>query len=116
LGTQFETTAAAGRAAFACRILFAKGREARHTMLHITNDAKQICSATIRQMVGEGAVKCLRLIRNDDGASISFEVPRSGDEIVEHKGLTVLAIPQPVAQALAGMTLDVNEDGRFVIS
>ena len=85
-------------------------------MLCITNDARRICSATMRQMVGEGAVKCLRLVRNDKGASISFEVPRSGDEIVEHKGLTVLAIPPSVARSLAGMTLDVNEDGRFVIS
>lgn len=85
-------------------------------MLHITNDAKRICSATIRQMVGEGAVKCLRLIKNDDGASISFEVPRSGDQIVEHRGLAVLAIPEAVAQSLAGMTLDVKDDGRFVLS
>ena len=85
-------------------------------MLHITNDAKRICSATIRQMVGEGAVKCLRLIKHGDGASISFEVPRSDDEIVQHKGLAVLAIPEAVADALSGRTLDVNDDGRFVIS
>ena len=85
-------------------------------MLHITKDAKRICSATIRQMVGEGAVKCLRLIRNANGASISFEVPRSDDEIVQHKGLAVLAIPEGVAEALSGRTLDVNDDGRFVIS
>ena len=85
-------------------------------MLHITNDAKRICSATIRQMVGEGAVKCLRLIKQDDGASISIEVPRSGDQIVEHRGLAVLAIPEAVAQSLAGMTLDVNDDGMFVLS
>jgi len=67
-------------------------------------------------MVGEGAVKCLRLVRNDDGASISFEVPRNDDEIVQHKGLAVLAIPEGVAEALSGRTLDVNDDGRFVIS
>ena len=67
-------------------------------------------------MVGEGAVKCLRLVRNDDGASISFEVPRSDDEIIQHKGLAVLAIPEGVAEALSGRTLDVNDDGRFVIS
>ena len=67
-------------------------------------------------MVGEGAVKCLRLIRNANGASISFEVPRSDDEIVQHKGLAVLAIPEGVAEALSGRTLDVNDDGRFVIS
>jgi hypothetical protein len=85
-------------------------------MLHVTNDAKRICSATIRQMVGGGAVKCLRLIKQKDGASISFEVPRSDDEIVQHKGLAVLAIPEGVAQALSGRTLDVNDDGRFVIS
>ena len=85
-------------------------------MLHITKDAKRICSATIRQMVGEGAVKCLRLIRNEDGASISFEVPRSDDEIIQHKGLAVLAIPEGVAEALSGRTLDVRDDGRFVIS
>ncbi len=85
-------------------------------MLHITNDAKRICSATIRQMVGEGAVKCLRLVEHDDGASISFEVPRNNDEIIQHKGLAVLAIPEGVAQTLSGRTLDVNDDGRFVIS
>ena len=85
-------------------------------MLHITKDAKQICSATIRQMVGEGAVKCLRLVNDKDGASISFEVPRSDDEIVLHKGLAVLAISSTVAESLAGRTLDVNGDGRFVIS
>lgn len=85
-------------------------------MLHITKDAKRICSATIRQMVGEGAVKCLRLIRNENGASISFEVPRSDDEIIQHKGLAVLAIPEGVAEALSGRTLDVKDDGRFVIS
>jgi hypothetical protein len=67
-------------------------------------------------MVGEGAVKCLRLVRNEDGASISFEVPRSDDEIIQHKGLAVLAIPEGVAEALSGRTLDVNDDGRFVIS
>lgn len=67
-------------------------------------------------MVGEGAVKCLRLISNDDGASISFEVPRSDDEIIQHKGLAVLAIPEGVAEALSGRTLDVRDDGRFVIS
>ena len=93
-----------------------KGREARNPMLHITKDAKRICSATIRQMVGEGAVKCLRLIRNENGASISFEVPRSDDEIIQHKGLAVLAIPEGVAEALSGRTLDVKDDGRFVIS
>ena len=92
------------------------GREALNPMLHITKDAKRICSATIRQMVGEGAVKCLRLIRNENGASISFEVPRSDDEIIQHKGLAVLAIPEGVAEALSGRTLDVNDDGRFVIS
>lgn len=92
------------------------GREALNTMLHITNDARRICSATIRQMVGEGAVKCLRLIKHENGASISFEVPRSDDNIVQHKGLAVLAIPEGVARALSGKTLDVSDDGRFVIS
>lgn len=85
-------------------------------MLHVTNDARTICSATIRQMVGEGAVKCLRLIEHEDGPSISFEVPRSSDETIEHKGLTVLAIPEEIARSLSGRTLDVNGDGQFVIS
>jgi hypothetical protein len=43
-------------------------------------------------------------------------VPRSDDEIIQHKGLAVLAIPEGVAEALSGRTLDVNDDGRFVIS
>jgi len=90
-------------------------RSAR-AMLKVTVDAKRICSATIRQLAGQGAVKCLRLVREEGNTSIFFDVPHSSDEIVRHDGLPILAVPKALARSLAGQTLDVRDDGRFVIT
>lgn len=86
-------------------------------MLNITDNALDICKATVRQLAGAQAnSKCLRIILQESGISISFEMPRSTDEIVHHGGLSVIAVPDNVADALAGKTLDVANDGQFTIS
>ena len=85
-------------------------------MLHVTQDAMDICSATVRQLSTQPNTKCLRLIKSDRGVAISFELPRSDDELVRHHGIAVLAVPERVADELSEKSLDVSDDGRFVLS
>lgn len=86
-------------------------------MLRITDNALQVCTDTVRQLAGAQInSKCLRVVRRDSGVSISFEMPRNTDEIVHSNGLSVIAVPDEVARALAGKTLDVATDGSFIIS
>jgi len=85
-------------------------------MLQVTQDALAICRTTVRQLDMLANTKCLRLIESDDGIAISFELPRSDDELLHDLGPAVLAAPENVADALAEMTLDVRDDGRFVLS
>jgi hypothetical protein len=85
-------------------------------MLNLTKDAMEICSATVRQLSQQANTKCLRLVEGDDGVAISFEVPQSDDELVHDEGQAVLAIPEGSVEALSDMTLDVRDDGSFVLS
>lgn len=86
-------------------------------MINITSDAMALCQDTVRQLDGaQTKSKCLRLLKQDGCVSISFEIPRNEDTIVRHKGLSVLAVPEAVADDLAGKTLDLAGDGNFVIT
>lgn len=86
-------------------------------MIEISKEAMKLCSATVHQLSGaQTDSKCLRLIKSGDRISISFEVPRSDDEIVHHNGQSVVAVPGNVANDLSGMTLDLSGDGTFVIA
>jgi hypothetical protein len=88
-----------------------------YKMIHITDSAMTLCRLTVQQLAGaQTNSKCLRLLKDDDRLSISFEMPRSEDTIVHHRGQSVLAVPGEVAGDLAGMTLDLAEDGSFVIA
>lgn len=84
-------------------------------MLQVTQDALQICTRTVQQLSSQANTKCLRLIKRDGGVAISFEIPRSDDELLRHQGYAVLAVPEKVADKLTEMTLDVSADGRFVL-
>lgn len=84
-------------------------------MLHMTQEALKICTLTVQQLSSAANTKCLRLISRKDGVAISFELPRSDDDLLRHQGYTVLAIPEKVADKLSEMTLDVRDDGRFVL-
>ncbi len=86
-------------------------------MIHISDDAMALCNKTVRQLSGaQTNSKCLRLLNDQGRISISFEMPRSEDTIVSHNGQSVLAVPERVADLLAGRTLDLNDDGAFVIA
>lgn len=85
-------------------------------MLQVTKDALLVCSETVRQLAPPAHTKCLRFIEHEDGVAISFERPQSNDGLVRHEGNTVLAVPWKSHEALSDMTLDVKEDGRFILS
>lgn len=86
-------------------------------MIQITNNAMALCHDTVRQLASvQMNSKCLRLLKQDGCVSISFEMPRNEDMIVHHKGLSVLAVPEDVADDLAGKTLDLAGDGNLVIT
>ncbi len=85
-------------------------------MLHVTEKALSICSATARQLAPTADTKCLRLIERDGNVSIAFEQPQGQDEFVHHGGNAVLAIPGMSVRSFSHMTLDVKADGRFILT
>ena len=85
-------------------------------MLQVTQDALEICKATVQQLSVPAHTKCLRLIKREHGVAMSFELPRSDDELVRDRGFAVLAIPRNIADALSEMTLALRDDGSFVLS
>ena len=85
-------------------------------MIEITPNALEMCTATVRQLSTQANTKCLRLIEREDAMVMSFELPRSGDELLRSQGMTVLAVPTDISDAVSDMTLDVRDDGRFVLA
>lgn len=86
-------------------------------MIHISDDAMKLCRDTVQQLSGaQTNSKCLRLIKRGRRLSISFEVPRNDDAIVHYRGQSVVAVPEDVADDLSGKTLDLSDDGTFVIA
>jgi len=85
-------------------------------MINVSKDALQVCRATVQQLCMQINTKCLRLIEQDEGVALSIELPRNDDQVVHDQGIAVLAVPEKSARALSGMTLDVMDDGTFVLS
>lgn len=98
----------------------ANSRRTKEAMLQVTQDAQQICRESVRNLstlvYTKLHTKCLRLIESQDGVAISFELPRSDDQLVRVQGGADLAVSEKIADAVSGMTLDVRNDGRFVLS
>ena len=89
-------------------------------MLQVTHDAQQICREAVRNLsmlaYAKCNTKCLRLIESQDGVAMSFELPRGDDQLVRVQGGADLAVSEKIADAVSEMTLDVRNDGRFVLS
>lgn len=86
-------------------------------MLEITGDAARICSESVRQLSLLAVSRLPRVDKDDNGSvTISLQEPEDGDEIVYHDGAAVLAVPQEFAGEVSEMTLDVTDDGMFVLA
>ena len=85
-------------------------------MLKITSDAARVCRESVRQLSLLANTKLLRFNKDRRGVSIALETPQSGDEIVYCRGNAVLAVPEHMANELSNMTLDVSDEGIFVLA
>lgn len=85
-------------------------------MLNITNRAARICCESVRQLSVLANTKVLRFNKDSRGVSIVLESPQTGDEIVHYEGNAVLAVPDQMARELSSMTLDVSDEGIFVLA
>jgi hypothetical protein len=85
-------------------------------MLNITSDAARVCSESVRQLSVLAHTKLPRFTTDGRGVSIVLEAPKSGDEIVYYGGKAVLAVPEDIADDLSDLTLDVSDEGIFVLA
>lgn len=86
-------------------------------MLDITGDAARICSESVRQLSLLAASRLPRVSKDDDGGvSIALETPADDDDIVYHDGSPVLAVPTEITDEVSELTLDVSDEGVFVLT
>lgn len=61
--------------------------------------------------------KCFRVVPNsDDNLTLKFAKPAPSDTIYEHDGDSVLALPKALAQHLENKCMDVDSNGKLVVS
>ena len=85
-------------------------------MLTVTNSAMHLCRETLRQMPLKSDTRLLRIDDEGGRVAISFDLPRNDDEIVDHDGKAILAVPHELADTLSGLTLRVTDAGHLVLS
>jgi hypothetical protein len=87
-------------------------------MLTVTETVlKQFDRALSR--AGDASVedKCLRIVRGEDSnLSLALESPEPEDTTYDYEGRTVLAVPEDYAEFCADKTLDMDEEGKLVLS
>lgn len=87
-------------------------------MLTVTEPVlKQFDRALAKADETGGGERCLRLVRgHDSNLSLSLETPEPGDTTYEYEGRTVLAVPEEHAGFCADKMLDMDEQGRLVLT
>jgi Fe-S cluster assembly iron-binding protein IscA len=90
-------------------------------MVDITERAREMFKARLDHMTDrliDRSDVALRIGATSSGLGVFPDTRTDDDEVIEHKGKTVLLIDHEVSTALAGKTIDVDEhpDGpRFVV-
>jgi Fe-S cluster assembly iron-binding protein IscA len=78
-------------------------------MVNVTERAGERLK-TMRDQVIDQPDRCLRLGPTDGGQLGIFpDTVKDSDQVIEHGGVTVLAMDREVAEALADRTIDVDE-------
>ena len=87
-------------------------------MLTVTEPVlKQFDRALSRADETGAGSRCLRLVRGHDASlSLTLETPEPGDTTYEYEGRTVLAVPEACAGFCADKMLDMDEQGRLVLT
>jgi len=88
-------------------------------MIGVTEGARQELKRILTANTDEPEA-CLRLTANDQGQlGLAIDVERQDDQVVEHEDSKVLLVEKGLADALQGITIDVEdtlEGTRLVVS
>lgn len=87
-------------------------------MLTVTEPVlEQLDKAISKASDPETEDKCVRLVRGEEaGLALKLQTPEEDDTTYQYEGRTVLAVPENCAEICADKTLDINEDGKLVLS
>jgi hypothetical protein len=87
-------------------------------MLTVTEPVlEQLDKAIAKAGDAETDNKCVRLVKGDEaGLALKLQTPEQEDTTYEYEGRTVLAVPENCAEICADKTLDINQDGKLVLS
>lgn len=87
-------------------------------MLTVTETVlKQFDQALAKAGEADSGERCLRIVRGEDSnLSLALESPEPDDTTYDYEGRTVLAVPEIYADFCADKTLDMNEEGKLVLS
>ncbi len=87
-------------------------------MLTVTETVlKQFDRALAKAGESESGERCLRIVRGEDAnLSLALQSPEPDDTTYDYEGRTVLAVPEVYADFCADKTLDMNEEGRLILS
>lgn len=87
-------------------------------MLTVTEPVlEQLDKAISKASDTEKENKCVRLVKGEEaGLALKLQEPAEDDTTYEYEGRTVLAVPDNTAQICADKTLDINQDGKLVLS
>src|SRR5262245_58396192 len=109
-----------GSSAFSSGVLPTASREAGEgdiTMVHVTERAREMFRERLDHLPDRAHI-ALRIGTTESGLGLFPDRANDDDQIIEHEGLTVLVIDREVSEALAGKTIDVEEQSggaRFVL-
>jgi Fe-S cluster assembly iron-binding protein IscA len=82
--------------------------------LQVTDQATQQLK-TLLESTDHEPEQVIRLGADELGnAGFSLDVPREGDQVIEHEGEQVMVVEPTVSESLEGITLDVNETPQGV--
>jgi hypothetical protein len=87
-------------------------------MLTVTEPVlEQLDKAISKADDKESDDKCVRLVRGEQaGLALKLQSPEQSDTTYEYDGRTVLAVPESCAEICADKTLDINPDGKLILS
>lgn len=87
-------------------------------MLTVTNPVlEQLDKAVTKANEDDSNDKCVRLVRGEEaGLALKLQAPEDDDTTYEYEGRTVLAVPESCVEICADKTLDINNDGRLILS
>lgn len=87
-------------------------------MLTVTEPVLEQLDKAISKVDAESEdEKCVRLVRGEQaGLALKLQSPEKSDTIYEYEGRTVLAVPESCAEICADKTLDINPEGKLILS